>query len=115
MVLTGSALKFCSNSRMITNFKSSSCSLIPKDLDISINKIQDRKDEGFKALKKGMAYCWSVAIVGNPDEGKKMFEKWTSSTDKDINWIIKENLKKQRLNRMDQEWTELWKKKMIKL
>lgn len=80
-----------------------------------IIKIQDRKDEGFKALKKGMGYCWSVAIVGCPDKGKKMFEKWTSSADKDINWIIKENLKKERLNRMDREWTEFWKQKMIKL
>lgn len=79
----------------------------------SIEKVQDRKEEGFQTLKKGMAYCWSVAIVGYPDEGKKIFEKWTSCTDKDINWIIKENLKKQRLKRMDQEWTEYWKQKII--
>ena len=79
----------------------------------SINKIKDRKTEGFKALKKGLAYCWSVAVVGYPDEGKKVFEKWTFCTDKDINWIIKENLKKERLKRMDQEWTEYWKQKMI--
>lgn len=77
----------------------------------SIKKIQDRKDEGFKALKKGLAYCWSVAIVGSPNEGKKTFEKWIPCTDKDINWIIKENLKKERLKRMDQEWTEYWKQK----
>lgn len=80
----------------------------------SIEKIKDRKNEGFIALKKGMAYCWSVAIVGYPDEGKKIIEKWTSSTDKDINWIIKENLKKERLKRMDQKWTEIWKQKMGK-
>lgn len=79
----------------------------------SIKKIQDRKEEGFQTLKKGMAYCWSVAIVGYPDEGKRIFEKWTSCTDKDINWIIKENLKKQRLKRMDQEWTEYWKQIII--
>ncbi len=79
----------------------------------SINKSKDRKSEGFKALKKGLAYCWSVAVVGYPDEGKKIFEKWTSCTDKDINWIIKENLKKERLKRMDQEWVEYWKQKMI--
>lgn len=79
----------------------------------SINKIQDRKDEGFKALKKGMAYCWSVAVVGSPDEGKKAIEKWVPSTDKDINWIIKENLKKERLKRMDNEWVEYTKQKMV--
>jgi len=72
----------------------------------SIKSIQDRKDEGFKALRKGLAYCWSVAIVGSPDEGKKAFEKWLSCSDKDINWIVKENLKKERLKRMDKEWVE---------
>ena len=80
----------------------------------SIQEIQDRKDEGFKALKKGMAYCWSVAIVGFPDEGKQLFEKWMICADKDINWIMKENLKKERLIRMDQEWTELMKQKITK-
>lgn len=80
----------------------------------SILDIKDRKDEGFLALKKGMAYCWSVAIVGNPDEGKKMFEKWISSNDKDIKWIIKENLKKDRLNRMDKEWTQSLNEKIAK-
>lgn len=79
----------------------------------SIKIIQDRKDEGFKALKKGLAYCWSVAIVGNPDEGKKAFEKWILCSDKDINWIVKENLKKNRLKRMDEEWVEYWKQKLI--
>ena len=84
------------------------------DITDSIKKTPDRKDESFKALKKGMSYCWSVAIVGNPEEGKKIFEKWTSSTDKDIIWIIKENLKKNRLNKMDREWTEFWTQKMSK-
>jgi len=32
--------------------------------------------------------------------------------DKDINWIIKENLKKERLKKMDQEWTELMKQRI---
>lgn len=76
------------------------------DITHSILDIKDRKDEGFQALRKGLAYCWSVAIVGNPDEGEKIFEKWISSNDKDIKWIIKENLKKDRLNRMDKEWTQ---------
>jgi len=79
------------------------------NITYSIRGIMDRKDEGFKALKKGMAYCWSVAVVGFPEEGKQRFEKWMTCDDKDIKWIIKENLKKERLKRMDQEWIELMK------
>ncbi len=78
----------------------------------SICSFQDRKDEGFIALKKGMGYCLSVAAVGNPEEGTKKIEKWSECKDKDILWIIRENLKKKRLDRMDHEWTELWKQKM---
>lgn len=70
----------------------------------SIVGITDRKDEGFIALRKGLAYCWSVAIVYNKDEGKKLFERWIASQDKDIKWILKENLKKDRLKRMDEAW-----------
>jgi hypothetical protein len=64
----------------------------------------DRKDEGFIALRKGLAYCWSVAIVHNSEVGMPMFEKWLSTQDKDIKWVIKENLKKNRLLKMDGIW-----------
>jgi len=31
-------------------------------------------------------------------------EKWVASNDKNIIWIMKENLKKNRLARMDKKW-----------
>jgi len=61
------------------------------------------------ALRKGLGYCWSVAVVAAPGTGKKMMETWFSSDDKDIVWIMKENLRKKRLIRMDAEWVERWK------
>lgn len=70
----------------------------------AIDNTEDRKNEGFVALRKGMAYCWSVAIVYNYDAGRRIFEKWLDSQDKDIKWIIKENLKKDRLKRLDEAW-----------
>lgn len=78
----------------------------------SIVHVEDRKDAGFEALRKGLAYCWSVAIVGNPDEGKKMFEKWITGQDKDIHWIVRENLKKDRLKRIDEAWVQECKQKL---
>ncbi len=77
----------------------------------SIVNVENRKDEGFVALKKGLAYCWSVAIVYNSDEGKKMFEKWINCQDKDINWIVRENLKKDRLRRIDEGWVDECRRK----
>ncbi len=70
----------------------------------------DRKDEGFIALKKGLAYGWSVAAAANLDYAKPFMEKWLQSEDKDARWVMQENLKKNRLIRLDPEWVEHWKK-----
>ncbi len=76
------------------------------DLTASIRDVEDRKSDEFKALRKGLGYCWSVAVAASPEEGKKAMEKWFSSEDKDVLWIMKENLRKNRLSRMDAEWVE---------
>lgn len=70
----------------------------------SMVNLKDRKTEAFEVLKKGLAYCWSVAVVDCPEKGKKLFEKWVGTNDKDLIWILKENLKKNRLLKMDKEW-----------
>lgn len=75
----------------------------------SIGPIDNRKSDEFIALKKGMGYCWSVTTAAYPEEGKKAMEKWFSSKDKDIIWIMKENLKKNRLERKDPVWVKSWK------
>ena len=72
----------------------------------------DRKCSDFKTLRKGLGYCWSVAVIFQPKEGKVEFEKWFDSSDKDIRWIVKENLKKKRLERMDAAWVLASKKRM---
>jgi hypothetical protein len=55
-----------------------------------------------------MGYCWSVAVVALPSEGKVFMEKWLEHPDPDIQWIMQENLKKTRLRRMDQAWVNRW-------
>ena len=82
------------------------------EITSSLLLVSNRKSEEFKALKKGLSYCWSVAVAANPAEGKKMMEKWFSSEDKDIRSIMKENLKKNRLERKDPAWVQKWKIKM---
>jgi hypothetical protein len=72
----------------------------------------DRKKEDFKVLRKTLGYGWSVAVVASPKEGKCLLEKWFANEDKDILWIMRENLKKNRLHRLAHDWTELWKSKL---
>lgn len=78
----------------------------------SIGSMTDRKSDGFIVLRKGLAYCWSVAVAANPDHGKPMMEKWLAMEDKDIRWIMKENLKKNRLAKMDAGWVEACKARL---
>jgi len=70
----------------------------------SIPARHDRRSDDFKALRKGLGYCWSVAVAADPTVGKPEMEKWMGSDDPDIRWIMRENLRKKRLERMDREW-----------
>jgi hypothetical protein len=74
----------------------------------SIAKVANRKSEDFKALRKGLGYCWSVAVAALPSAGKELMEKWLLSDDRDIQWIMKQNLKKKRLARVDEAWVQRW-------
>jgi len=78
----------------------------------SIKLRDNRRSEDFLTLRKGLGYCWSVAVVALPVEGKALMEKWLVKSDKDVRWIMKENLKKARLARMDAEWVKKWRGKL---
>jgi hypothetical protein len=64
------------------------------------------KDEGFKVLCKSLGYCWSVAVAALPPSGKPLMEKWLVSKNPDVRGIMKENLKKNRLLKMDAGWVK---------
>jgi hypothetical protein len=69
----------------------------------------ERKSDDFRVLRKALGYCWSVAVVALPERGRAMMEQWFASDDKDVAWILRENLRKKRLTRIDAEWVEKWK------
>ncbi len=62
-----------------------------------IEKSNERNSEEFKALKKGLGYTLSVIVVASPENGFKLMKKLTNQKDRDVTWIIKNNLKKNRL------------------
>ncbi len=81
-------------------------------ITIAVQASTHRRGDDFIALRKGLGYCWSVAVIALPAEGKVLMEKWLQAPDKDIQWIMHENLKKNRLSRMDSRWVEQWKGKI---
>ncbi len=78
----------------------------------SLTNQEDRRSEDFRVLRKGLAYCWSVAAAALPDPGRNLIEKWSCCPDKDVQWIIKQNLRKARLLRMDADWVEKMRNKL---
>ena len=78
--------------------------LILTKITAGLLKAQDRKSEEFITLRKGLGYFWSVAVVALPDEGKPAMAQWLESADPDVRWIMRKNLKKARLARMDATW-----------
>ena len=78
-------------------------------ITVTMVAAEDRRDGEFQVLRKGMGYCWSVAVAACPERGKEAMERWFASDDPDVRWIMKENLRKKRLQRMDSCWVAHWR------
>ena len=95
--------------RLLKNPEHAAATLrILDEITASIPEATDRKTDAFKTLRQGLAYCWSVAVAALPDAGKLLMEKWLANDDPDIRWIMRENLKKNRLVKMDADWVARW-------
>jgi hypothetical protein len=72
----------------------------------SMENSLETKNADFKILQQGLGYCWSVVVVAVPEQGKRLMEKWLACPDRIIRRIMQENLKKNRLLRLDSAWVE---------
>ncbi len=64
----------------------------------------DRRCDESRTLRQALGYCWSVVVAADPEHGKPRMESWARSSDADVRWVVKENLKKARLIRLDPAW-----------
>jgi hypothetical protein len=64
------------------------------------------KNESYKAFRKAMGYCISVIIAASPEKGKEFFEEWMQSPSSEIRWVLSENLKHDRLRKVDSPWVD---------
>jgi len=68
-----------------------------KQIFAKIATSRDRKSSEFKKLKQGLGYSLSVIVRAAPREGFEYMRQLAEQQDADILWIVKENLKKNRL------------------
>lgn len=78
----------------------------------SMENSGETKNEQFRVLQQGLGYCWSVVVAAAPQPGKQLMEKWLACPDGAIQKIMRENLKKNRLVRMDAAWVERWREQL---
>ncbi len=81
-------------------------------ITLAMSRAENRTDETFKILRQGLGYCWSVVVAALPGEGKPLMESWLVSEDQDIRWLMRENLKKNRLLKVDPAWVVAWQAKL---
>jgi len=58
---------------------------------------RDRREDAYRTLRQALGYCWSVAIAADPLDGLPAFTRWRRVADPDIEWVVRENLRKARL------------------
>ena len=58
---------------------------------------QERRTESFRVLRKALGYTLSVVVQAAPEAGFAFLHQLAGSQDPDVLWIVKENLKKNRL------------------
>jgi len=51
-------------------------------------------------LRKALAYGWSVAVAAAPEDGVPMLQNLLANPDKDVQWIGREDLKKNRIKKL---------------
>lgn len=59
----------------------------------------ERKTEEFRTLRQALGYSLSVVVCACPQEGIEYLRELANSNDPDVRWVVKENLKKNRLIR----------------
>lgn len=73
---------------------------------------ESSRSEETRVLRKALGYCWSVAIAASPKEGMRRFEGWAGRDHPDIRWVVRENLKKKRLQKVDPRWAAALEKRL---
>jgi hypothetical protein len=61
--------------------------------------LSERKREDVRVLRQAVGYTLSVITAALPEQGFSLMRECASWGDPDINWILRENLKKKRLAR----------------
>lgn len=63
-----------------------------------LRRMQGRRTEDFRVLRQALGYTLSVVVARVPEEGFDLIDRWLATDESDLRWIVKSNLKKNRLS-----------------
>ncbi len=66
-----------------------------------------RRSDDVRTLRQALGYSVSVVTAAAPEAGFALMRAWATWNDADITWVLRENLKKKRLERWPDEITAL--------
>ena len=98
--------------RLLKEQKNASAALIiiNKITNLMAKVVENKRDD-YKILRQALGYCWSVVVAAIPFEGMPLMDDWLACENPDIKWIMKENLRKNRLAKLE-PWISNWKTRM---
>jgi len=62
-----------------------------------VRKAGERSSDTFRILRQGLGYSASVVVAAMPEDGFRWLAELAATRDADVQWIVRENLKKGRL------------------
>jgi hypothetical protein len=68
-----------------------------RDILERVLQSRERKSEDFRVLRKALGYTLSIVVHAHPQDGFEFMAQLAESRDLDVRWIVRENLKKNRL------------------
>jgi hypothetical protein len=75
-----------------------------------------RRDPHYQVLRQALGYAWSVLVACQPLTARQPFERWLAaaeiSRDKDLLWVARQNLKKNRMQVLDRAWANGWSERL---
>lgn len=70
----------------------------------NLTRSDESDPDGRRVLRQALGYAWSVVVAAIPAEGKAAMQAWIDSDNEDVRWVMRQNLGKTRLRRLDPAW-----------
>jgi len=95
--------------------------LVPEAAAVSALRLMGQATRGLvkgsereprRVLRQALGYAWSAVVAAAPKQGKAAMEGWFASENEDVRWVMRENVGKARLKRLDPKWGALWEKRL---